>query len=458
MPSPLTEELITQAELEAEQMIGLLRAGAALVLLIWITVSFRLDAPAGSALIIEPIRIVTVALSGFLLVGLASFALARTRLFRPWMAFAFTAVDAAVVSFGLFAVLDAADLSGNWLPAVPGVWLVPLLLSLGAVRYRPWVQVWATSLLVLGLSVAVIALGFDPDGPATGAGLQVDHLFSVAPTLVRGVLLTLTGLIAAVVMWRARALLLRAVAEASHRADLARFLPPEIAPLVNSDQLAAWRKGRRQQVTILFADMRNSTEIAEHMDPMRLSLFMASFRRRVLRAAEETGGVVDKFIGDGALIVFGVPAPHPDDAARALLCACKLLRQIDRWNSKRSFDPLVRIGIGVHTGQVYCGLVGDDTRLEFTVLGDAVNVAARIEDATKQFGRPLLASETVVAAAGELSRWQVVSAEPLRGRTDALKLLAPMGEGQGSRAVVDIPFYQAPSRPERWDSGSPRGN
>jgi adenylate cyclase len=288
---------------------------------------------------------------------------------------------------------------------------------------------------VLGLSVAVIALGFDPDGPASGAGQPVDHLFSIAPTLVRGVLLALTGIIAAVVMWRARAVLLRAVAEASHRAELARFLPAEIAPLVNSDQLAAWRQGRRQQVSILFADMRNSTEIAEHMDPMRLSVFMASFRRRVLQAAGETGGVVDKFIGDGALVVFGVPEPRLDDAARALLCARKLLHQIERWNLKRGFDPPVRIGIGVHTGQVYCGLVGDDARLEFTVLGDAVNVAARIEDATKQFGRPLLASETVVAAAGELSRWQVISAEPLRGRTDALMVLA-LTTGSDSDAAL----------------------
>ena len=341
------------------------------------------------------------------------------------MAFAFTAIDAAVLSFGLYIVLETTALSGNWLPAIPGIWLVPLVLSLGAVRYRPWVQVWATFLSVLGLSVAVIALGFDPDGPASGAGQQVDHLFSVVPTLVRGGALTLTGLIAAVVMWRARALLLRAVAEASHGAELARFLPAEIAPLVNSDQLAVWRQGRRQQVSILFADMRNSTELAEHMDPMRLSVFMASFRRRVLQAAGETGGVVDKFIGDGALIVFGVPEPRPGDAARALQCARKLLHQIDRWNSKRSFDPPVRIGIGVHTGQVYCGLVGDDARLEFTVLGDAVNVAARIEDATKQFGSPLLASETVIAAAGELDRWRVASAEPLRGRTGAITVLVP---------------------------------
>jgi adenylate cyclase len=232
-------------------------------------------------------------------------------------------------------------------------------------------------------------------------------------------------LVAAFGMGRARALLVRAVTETSHRASLSRFLPTEIAHLVEPHRLEEWRRGRRQEVAILFVDMRDSTALAEHTDPTRLSVFLASFRRRVLRAVEANGGVVDKFIGDGALIVFGVPEPRPDDARRALACARELLRQLDRWNAKRDFDPPLRIGIGIHTGQVYCGLVGDDTRLEFTVLGDAVNVAARIEAATKQFTLPLLASQPVVAAAGELDRWRVVSVEQLRGRAEPLPLLTP---------------------------------
>jgi adenylate cyclase len=86
----------------------------------------------------------------------------------------------------------------------------------------------------------------------------------------------------------------------------------------------------------------------------------------------------------------------------------------------------VRVGIGLHAGHVYCGLVGDDARLEFTVLGDVVNVAARIEQATKQFDTPLLASEAVVTAAGELNAWEIVGIEQLRGRADPVTLLAPM--------------------------------
>jgi adenylate cyclase len=341
------------------------------------------------------------------------------------MAFALTAIDAGVVSAGLYAVLRAGPLSGNWLPLLPGLWLAPLLLALGALRYRLGVQIWGTVLLVVGLATSVSVLGFEPHGPASGAGQHVDHLLSMPPTLVRGILLSLTGLIGALGMWRARALLVQAVTETARRANLARFLPNEIAPLVDSDQMETWRQGRRQQVAMLFVDIRDSTALAEHMDPQRLSILLASFRRRVLAAAVATGGVVDKFIGDGALILFGVPDPRADDPARALACARELLRLLDRWNIKRGFNPPIRVGIGVHAGQVYCGLVGDETRLEFTVLGDPVNVAARIEQATKRFTLPLLASQPVVAAAQELDGWNVVSIEPLGGRTEALTILAP---------------------------------
>jgi len=180
-------------------------------------------------------------------------------------------------------------------------------------------------------------------------------------------------------MVRARGLLRRAVAEATQRANLARFLPAEVAPLVERLTIAEWRRGRRQTITVLFVDIRDSTALAEDMDPTSLSVLISAFRRRIMRAAQKQRGVIDKFIGDGALVVFGIPDPRPDDARRGLACAREILRLVARWNSKRQLDPPVRVGVGVHSGEAYCGIVGDDARLEFTVLGDMVNVAARIE-------------------------------------------------------------------------------
>jgi adenylate cyclase len=178
-------------------------------------------------------------------------------------------------------------------------------------------------------------------------------------------------------------------------------------------------------VALLFVDIRDSSAMAEGMDPGRLAVFVSAFRRRVMRAAAAHGGVVDKFLGDGALILFGVPAESDSDAERALACARALFQLIERWNAKRRFDPPVRIGAGAHTGEVFCGVVGDESRLEFTVLGESVNITARIEQATKAIDAPFLASRELVEAAGETESWAEVAYEPLRGMTRPIRLMAP---------------------------------
>ena len=171
------------------------------------------------------------------------------------------------------------------------------------------------------------------------------------------------------------------------RLNLTRYLPRELAPILSEEGFAGLRAGRRIPAVLLFVDIRDSSALAESMSPDRLAIFVSAFRRRVMRAAARHGGVVDKFLGDGALILFGVPAENPTDAARALACGRMLCALVERWNEKRAFDPPVRIGIGIHRGEVFCGVVGDEDRLEFTVLGEAVNITARIEGADEDAQR-----------------------------------------------------------------------
>jgi adenylate cyclase len=448
MASPesiVVDRLVAEAETEAERAIAVVRITIALILFVWVMVLLEFYPPSAAYFFAEPLRIATGVVAFLLLSGVASLVLASTGRFRPWMAFAFTAGDVASLSLASFLVLRSIELGGNWIFAMPAVWAVPLLFAVTALRYQPAVQIWATCLFVAALAAVASVRGFDALGPSvSSAEPQVKQLFSMMPTGVRAVLLVLTGFIVALGMRRARALLMRAAEEASRRAHLSRFLPAEIAPLLDLDRLGSWREGRRQRVAILFVDIRDSTALAEGMDPRRLLVFISAFRRRVLRAASLHGGVVDKFIGDGALILFGLPEPQPQDPGRALACGRELLRLIDRWNRKRRFAPPIRVGAGVHLGEVYCGLVGDDARLEFTVIGDPVNVAARIEQATKLFDRPLLASEAVVAAAGERAAWEVVSAEPLRGRAGPVTLLAPRREDAPRSALMaaDLPAWK----------------
>ncbi|MFH6784078.1 MULTISPECIES: adenylate/guanylate cyclase domain-containing protein [Methylobacterium] len=217
-----------------------------------------------------------------------------------------------------------------------------------------------------------------------------------------------------------------ALREASRRAALSRFLPAELAPLLerggSMDQVGGLRLGERRHAAIAFVDMRGSTTIAERADPETVAMLVTGFRRCVAQAARETGGVIDKFMGDGALVVFGVPEARAEAAAQALAFSTRLEALVAAWNAGSGQDP-VRIGIGVHCGEVFVGVVGDDDRLEFTVLGDAVNVAARLEQATKTFATTTLVSQAALdAARASGAEWREVSRSALRGRQEAFPI------------------------------------
>lgn len=429
---PAIAPLLREAEIDAERTTGWIRVALAAVLAASLVATGRIAIAAGYADIWQRLGLAAVAIAAMLALGFASLALVRAGAYAPWMAYALTAGDAVIVVLAVAATLRDADLSGNWTAVAPALWAAPLVLAVGALRYRPGVQLWVTGLMAVGLGL--VGMAFDasvflpPSAMVQAAGNPASSEFlSLPANLVRAVLLLLVGAVTALVMLRARRLLRRAVDEADARASIARFLPAEIAPLMAGAALDAWRRGRRQEITVLFVDLRGSTGLAERMDPARLSVFISSFRRRLMRAAQRHGGIVDKFMGDGALLVFGVPEPADDDAGRAILCAREILARVARWNAKRGFAPPVRVGIGLHSGEAFCGVVGADERLEFTVLGDVVNVAARVEQMTKRFDTDLLATDATVARAGAVGDWREVGREAPRGRTEPVRVMMPLG-------------------------------
>jgi adenylate cyclase len=442
--STSVDRLVQESEIEAEYAIGWVRIVLALVLL---ASGFLLwSGAAGLTEEHRPNQMLTalITVSAFFGLGIISFFLVVRRWFKAWMAFVLAAGDATILAGSLYFGLKGTQLGGNWIAAMPAIWAAPLILAVGTLRHRALVQIWATAAMMVAVFGVALALGFHPVSTDFGTTLSpsnleasLGRLFSLPPYLMRAVMLTLIGLVTALAMTRSRHLLMRAVGETARRTNLARFLPAEIAPLLEENHVAAWRQGRLQQATILFVDIRGFTAFAEKMDPARLSVFISSFRRRVTRAVEAHEGLVDKFVGDGALVVFGIPEPRGDDCTRALACAHEILALVDQWNIKRGFNPPVRVGIGIHTGEVYCGLVGDDRRLEFTVLGDTVNVAAKIEQATKRFNAALLASENVVIQTGQRDMWQEVGREPLVGRGEHLAIFSTRGRSLAAAARSD---------------------
>lgn len=159
--------------------------------------------------------------------------------------------------------------------------------------------------------------------------------------------------------------------------------------------------GRRQPVAVLFSDLRGFTAYAEHVPPERLVGELNAYLDVMVEAVKREGGMVDKFIGDAIMVVFGVPVPRPDDARRAVRAARAMQEALSVHNAERerAGKPAFLQGIGVHYGPAVAGHIGNAERLQFTVIGDVVNVASRLESATKAQKVSVLVSAAVAEAA-----------------------------------------------------------
>lgn len=152
---------------------------------------------------------------------------------------------------------------------------------------------------------------------------------------------------------------------------------------------------------------------------------LRAYHSRMVDEIFANGGTLDKFIGDGILAYFGAPLDQPDHAVRAVTCALDMLAALDRLNAERAPAAPLRMGVAVHTGTVIVGDIGTERRLEYTIIGDAVNVASRMDGLTKIHGAPLLVSPTTMAAAKDAFDWDEKPALEVRGRKEPLVTYVP---------------------------------
>jgi adenylate cyclase len=362
-------------------------------------------------------------------VSVAAVVLARPGMFRSWVPWALATLDAAVV-LGIMIYGDLNEqMLASYTPALVVSWAIFVLLGLTAMRFKPALVLYLGGLIVCGLAAI---MGFHATQavpmPTDPIGADLARLFDLEHNAVRLSLIALTACILAVTVGRAQRTLVEAVIAARRSANLSRYFASGLVPLLADAEVEVLRRGRRQPAAILFADIRGFTARSEQLEPAAIAEFLGSFRLRATRAIERHGGIVDKFVGDDVMGVFGVPAAKKADAANALAAGRALLAEIDAWNDKRRSGGrrTVSIGIGIHYGEVFAGVIGDGERLEFTVIGDAVNTARRIEELTKTIGRGILVSSELIDMAGASLEhdFHALPALMLRGRKEPVQLFA----------------------------------
>ncbi len=200
-----------------------------------------------------------------------------------------------------------------------------------------------------------------------------------------------------VALVRARNLLVSSVAEHQAASALSRFFAPEIAQRIRGSQhdIRAGQ-GEARDAAILTTDIRGFTKLSATLEPDQVIALLTEYQARLVRIIQRHNGVIDKFLGDGILASFGCAMPNERYAADALRAAIEIQSVADSWAKERMAAGLPPLGIGtaVTTGRVIFGAIGDASRLEFTVIGDAVNLAAKLDKHSKAEGvRALAAAE-----------------------------------------------------------------
>ncbi|HET9991430.1 MAG TPA: adenylate/guanylate cyclase domain-containing protein [Kofleriaceae bacterium] len=292
--------------------------------------------------------------------------------------------------------------------------LVVVITQLRTIRRRTWIP----PLAALTIVIAYILLCHLTFTTGTVANLT-------APTLAAIV----TAIAASI-----GALATEGREKAHLRAMFSRYVSRSVVDRILADPARAKLGGERKELTVLFSDIRGFSKFSETMKPEDLASFLNEYLTPMTELVLESGGTLDKYIGDAVMAVWSAPVDVPDHAARACRVALRMQEALAMLNTKwkRENKPAIAIGIGLNTGVMAVGNMGTAQRFDYTVLGDQVNLGARLESLTKEYGVDILVGEATVKAAGDQFVFREIDLVRVKGRTSA----APVFELVGRSGLV----------------------
>ncbi|MFI5182810.1 MAG: adenylate/guanylate cyclase domain-containing protein, partial [Vicinamibacteria bacterium] len=248
---------------------------------------------------------------------------------------------------------------------------------------------------------------------------------------------------AAVAVERAR-LNQKIVAEEKKRERLGRFLSPQVTARIiatSESQSAALGIPEVKEVSVLFADIVGFTSMSEKMSPAAVALMLNDYLSRMTDVIFKYEGTLDKYIGDAIMAVYGAPLDMEDHAARAIRSGLEMQERLLEFNAERKDGPLIRIRIGINSGNAVAGEIGSVNKKEYTVLGDTVNIASRLESSVAKPGMVVIGENTHEMVKG-LFECRSLGTATLKGKEQKVpvfEVLRSLGAGEAAPAPAESP-------------------
>lgn len=223
---------------------------------------------------------------------------------------------------------------------------------------------------------------------------------------------------------------------------LTRYMPKDIVDQVLQDESYQGLGGVQSEATVLFNDIRGFTSLSEMLGATGTMDFLNQYFSLMVDEVFRHNGLLDKFIGDAMMAVFGVPYAQDDDPVRAVNAALCMKARLKDFNAHRAAAglPRVRVGVGINTGEIISGNIGSEKRMDYTVIGDTVNIAARLESLNKQYGTQILISEPTRDHIGDAFTLIEVDRVMLMGKTRPTRIYEVVGDRSYELSALDHIF------------------
>jgi adenylate cyclase len=334
-----------------------------------------------------------------------------------WVQYLSAFVETSIPTAGM--IVGSMFLGPIYSLFTPAAFVYPIFIVLAALRLNFKLCVFTGA--VAGFEYTALALYFI----SQGSNDAIEPILSGVPHhLVKGFLLFFMGVVTGLVTQQTRKRILKSFETVEERNRISRTFGEYVSPVV-MDKLMTLKpdlRSERRSVCVMFLDIRNFTTFAERRTPEEVVAYLESLFEFMIEIVNRHHGIVNKFLGDGFMAVFGAPLSDGSDCLHAVQAATEILTRVEEEVALGNVLPTT-VGIGLHAGEAVTGSIGSSLRREYTVIGDVVNLASRIEKLNKKFGSQLLVSDDVWQTLSE----DIPTATPMgdvhiRGRQGAIQV------------------------------------